>query len=86
MRFCEIFTVALKMAVGRFKNMVGDCVWGGATDRFILARIIMVVIMHLSSGVYKTRCLRDGVRGVRARRGTTVKAFECKALYVKALA
>ena len=48
----------------------------GQYDSFVRARIITVVIMCLCSGVYKTRCLRDGVRGVRARRGTTVKDFE----------
>lgn len=84
--FARSFTVALKKSVGRFKSMVGDCVWGGATDRFILARIIMVVIMHLSGGVYRARCLRGDVRGVRARCGTAVKAFERKALYAKGLA
>lgn len=50
--FARSFTVALEKAVVRFRSMVGDCVWGGATDRFILARIIMVVIMHLSGGEY----------------------------------
>ena len=42
--------------------------------------------MHLSGGEYRARCLRGDVRGVKARCGTAVKAFECKALYAKALA
>ena len=62
------------------------CLKAGQYDSFVRARIITVVKMCLCSGVYKTRCLRDGVRGVRARRGTAVKAFERKALYAKALA
>ena len=48
----------------------------GQYDSFVRARIITVVIMCLCSSVYKTRCLRDGVRGARARRGTMVKDFE----------
>ena len=50
--FARSFTVTLEKSVGRFRSMVGDCVWGGATDRFILARIIMVVMMRLSGGAY----------------------------------
>lgn len=41
------------------------------------------MIMRLSGGVYRAECLRGDVRGVRARRGTAVKAFECKALYAR---
>ena len=85
--FARSFIVALKKAVGRFKSVVGDCTRRrDNNDRFVRTGIVTVMMMRLSGGVYRARCLRGDVRGVRARRGAAVKAFECKALYAKGLA
>ena len=81
--FARSFTVALEKAVGRFKSMEAIALRGGAIDRFIWARIITIVMMCLCNGVYRARCLRGDVRGVRARRGTAAKDFERQGILCK---